>query len=153
MNCNYECSHRVSRQFAASKANVRQTIATLCVVGKVLGEPGKYWLRVSASSGTECTSAHVTLVRRLKWEEEVGYHRLRVRGSLHLKQARKKLKTELLVTVETFMACRFCDVMGRQDMDIQQFYGLPHTLYLCVLCGSENKQLLFPYTTLTDWFL
>jgi len=28
-----------------------------------------------------------------------------------------------------------------------------HTLYLCVLCGSENKQRLFPYTALTDWFL
>ena len=28
-----------------------------------------------------------------------------------------------------------------------------HTVYLCVLCGSENKQPLFPYTTLTDWFL
>jgi hypothetical protein len=28
-----------------------------------------------------------------------------------------------------------------------------HTLYLCVLCGSENKQRLFPYTTLTDWFV
>jgi len=27
------------------------------------------------------------------------------------------------------------------------------TLYLCVLCGSQNKQRLFPYTTLTDWFL
>jgi len=25
-----------------------------------------------------------------------------------------------------------------------------HTLYLCVLCGSENKQPLFPYTTLTE---
>ena len=152
MNCNYECSHRVSRQFGASKANVRQTIATLCVVGKVLGEAGKYWLRVSASSVTECTSAHVTLVRRLKWEEEVGYHRLRVRGSLHLKQARKKLKTELLVTVETFMACRFCDVMGWQVWHSTNLRSA-HTVYLCVLCGSENKQPLFPYTTLTDWFL
>jgi hypothetical protein len=28
-----------------------------------------------------------------------------------------------------------------------------HTVYLCVLCGSDNKQRLFPYTTLTDWFL
>jgi len=28
-----------------------------------------------------------------------------------------------------------------------------HTLYLCVLCGSENKQWLFPYTALTGWFL
>jgi len=27
-----------------------------------------------------------------------------------------------------------------------------HTVYLCVLCGSENKQRLFPYTALTDWF-
>ena len=28
-----------------------------------------------------------------------------------------------------------------------------HTVYLCVLCGSENKHRLFPYTALTDWFL
>jgi len=28
-----------------------------------------------------------------------------------------------------------------------------HTQYLCVLCGSQNKQGLFPYTTLTDWFV
>jgi hypothetical protein len=27
------------------------------------------------------------------------------------------------------------------------------TVCLCVLSGSENKQRLFPYTTLTDWFL
>ena len=28
-----------------------------------------------------------------------------------------------------------------------------HTVYLCVLCGSQNKQPLFPYTTLADRFL
>jgi len=28
-----------------------------------------------------------------------------------------------------------------------------HTVYLCVLCGSQNKQPLFRYTTLTDWFV
>jgi hypothetical protein len=28
-----------------------------------------------------------------------------------------------------------------------------HTVYLCVLCGSENKQRLFYFTALTDWFL
>jgi hypothetical protein len=28
-----------------------------------------------------------------------------------------------------------------------------HTVCLCVLCGSQNKQRLFPYTALTDWFL
>ena len=25
-------------------------------------------------------------------------------------------------------------------------------MYFCVLCGSQNKQPLFPYTALTDWF-
>jgi hypothetical protein len=28
-----------------------------------------------------------------------------------------------------------------------------HTAYFYVLCGCENKQRLFPYTALTDWFL
>jgi len=27
-----------------------------------------------------------------------------------------------------------------------------HTLYLCVLCGSQKKNQLFPNTALTDWF-
>ena len=36
---------------------------------------------------------------------------------------------------------------------LTQFYVLPTQLYLCVLCGSENKQQLFPYTTLIDWFV
>jgi hypothetical protein len=26
-------------------------------------------------------------------------------------------------------------------------------IFYSVLCGSQNKQLLFPYTALTDWFL
>jgi len=29
----------------------------------------------------------------------------------------------------------------------------PTQLYLCVLRGSQNKQRLFPYTALTDWFV
>jgi len=37
------------------------------------------------------------------------------------------------------------------QFDIQQFYTLA-TVYLCALCWYENKQRLFPYTTLTDWF-
>jgi len=39
------------------------------------------------------------------------------------------------------------------QFNIQQLYVLPTQLYLCVLCGSQNKQPLFPCTTLTDWFL
>ena len=27
-----------------------------------------------------------------------------------------------------------------------------HTVYLCVLCGSQNKQRLFPCTALTDFY-
>ena len=38
------------------------------------------------------------------------------------------------------------------QFNTQQFYVLPTQLYLCVLCGSQNKQPLFPYTALTDWF-
>ena len=52
--------------------------------------------------------------------------------------------TNTLSPVITSCAIRF---------SIQQFYVLPHTVYLCVLCGSENKQRLFPYTALTDWFV
>jgi hypothetical protein len=35
------------------------------------------------------------------------------------------------------------------------FYILPsaHTVCLCVLCGSDNKQRLFHCTALTDWFI
>ena len=34
-----------------------------------------------------------------------------------------------------------------RQFNIQQLHVLS-TVYLCVLCGSENKQRLFPYTTL-----
>ena len=37
-----------------------------------------------------------------------------------------------------------------RQFNIQQLYVLPTQLYLCVLCGSQNKQPLFPYTTLTE---
>ena len=38
-----------------------------------------------------------------------------------------------------------------RQFNIQQFYVLPTQLYLSVLCGSQNKQPLFPYTALTGW--
>jgi hypothetical protein len=41
--------------------------------------------------------------------------------------------------------------MHRQ-FNSHQFYVLS-TVYLCVLCGYENQQRLFPYTALTGWFL
>jgi len=36
---------------------------------------------------------------------------------------------------------------------ISKILSSAQTVYLCVLCGSENKQRLFPYTALTGWFL
>jgi hypothetical protein len=37
-----------------------------------------------------------------------------------------------------------------RQFNIHKLYVLPTQ---CVLCGSEDKQLLFPYTALTDWFV
>jgi len=38
---------------------------------------------------------------------------------------------------------------ARYGLDVYiQFYVLFHTVNLCVLYGSENKQRLFPYTAL-----
>jgi len=39
------------------------------------------------------------------------------------------------------------------QFNIQQFCVLPTQLYLCVFCGSQNKQRLFPNTALTDGFV
>jgi len=39
------------------------------------------------------------------------------------------------------------------EFNTHEFYVLLTQLYLCVLCGSQNKQPLLPYTTLTDWFV
>ena len=36
-----------------------------------------------------------------------------------------------------------------RKFNIQQFHVLTTQLYLCFLCGSQNKQPLFPYTSLT----
>ena len=49
--------------------------------------------------------------------------------------------------------CSYSGHYMYHQFNIQQLYVLPHTLYLCVLCGSQNKQPLFPYTTLTAWVL
>jgi len=37
--------------------------------------------------------------------------------------------------------------------NISKIVRSAHTVYLCVLCGSENKQGLLPYTALTGWFV
>jgi len=39
------------------------------------------------------------------------------------------------------------------QVDNSEILRPAHTAYLCVLYRSQNKQGLFPYTTLNDWFL
>jgi len=57
----------------------------------------------------------------------------------------------------TERGCVYCAVrtgsLYTVRFNIQLFDVLPITLYLCVLCGYQNKQRLFPYTSLADWFL
>jgi len=45
--------------------------------------------------------------------------------------------------------CVYCAVRARSLYIILRS---AHTVYLCVLCGSENKQWLFPYITLTGFY-
>jgi len=61
-----------------------------------------------------------------------------------------------VVTICTAQWSLYVPISGHNmyhQFNIQQFNVLPTPLYLCVLCGSQNEQPLFPYTTLTDWFL
>jgi len=46
--------------------------------------------------------------------------------------------------------CVYCAV---RTGSLYKILRSAHTVYLCVLCGSENKQRLFPYTAFTNWFL
>ena len=48
---------------------------------------------------------------------------------------------------------RGTDWVFKYNLGLNKILRSAHTVYLCVLCGSENKQRLFPYTALTDWFL
>jgi hypothetical protein len=56
-----------------------------------------------------------------------------------------------LLYASTYMK-RACWPFGAQSL-ILKILRSAHTVYLYVLCGSENKQRLFHCTALTDWFL
>ena len=50
----------------------------------------------------------------------------------------------------TVTECVYCAVRTRS---LYIMLRSAHTLHLCVSYESQNKQRLFPYTALTDWFL
>ena len=47
------------------------------------------------------------------------------------------------------MECVYCAV---RTGSLYIILRSAHTVHLCVLCGSENKQRLIPYTAITDLF-
>jgi hypothetical protein len=65
---------------------------------------------------------------------------------------------QIEVTVNTVQRVKGINILQctghvmHQQFNIQQLYALP-TLYLCVLCLSQNKQQLVPLIAQTDWFL
>ena len=61
----------------------------------------------------------------------------------------KRIKTYGVTTGLTFQSLAV--TLRTTRFNIQKFYMLI-TLHLCVLCGSQNKQQLLPYTALTNWF-
>ena len=48
---------------------------------------------------------------------------------------------------------RFSGYFIYHQVEHSQIPRSAHTVYLYVLCGSQNKQRLLLYTTLTDWFV
>ena len=60
-----------------------------------------------------------------------------------------------VVTICTAQLSLYVPLSGHyiyHQFNIQQLYVLPTQLYLCVLFGSQNKEPLFSYIALTDWF-
>ena len=78
-------------------------------------------------------------------------HLLALLGAHHILHV-SRIRVNWLVCV-TETECVYCAVRTGSSytarFNTQQLYVLPTQLYLCVLCGSQNKQRSFPYTALT----
>ena len=58
--------------------------------------------------------------------------------------------TALITVFITETGCVYCAV---RTWSLGIILRSAHTVYLCVLCGSENKRRLFPCTVLIGWLL
>ena len=58
-----------------------------------------------------------------------------------------------VLTEKLFNSLRHSGNCMYHQFNTQLILRSAHTVYLCVLCGYENKQRLFHCTALTDWFL
>jgi hypothetical protein len=43
--------------------------------------------------------------------------------------------------------------LSKPCVNHSQILRSAHAVYICVLCGSQNKQPLFPSTTIIGWYL
>ena len=55
--------------------------------------------------------------------------------------------------IDNFVLLQYSDLFYVYRPVWLRMWNFITQLYLCVLCGSENKRRLFPYTALTDWFV
>jgi len=60
-------------------------------------------------------------------------------------------RTDRQKDIQTYMTMPI--VAFRNFANASKTLRAAHTVHLSVLCGSENKQRLFPYTALIDWFV
>jgi hypothetical protein len=57
------------------------------------------------------------------------------------------------VTLSCASAHTVCLLRGTDWVFMHIILRSAHTVCLCVLCASQNKQRLFPNTALTDWLV
>jgi hypothetical protein len=68
----------------------------------------------------------------------------------HLKVCNKNLEC-CSIKYKKYTYCYLKCIVHDRLLKPQQSFRI--TLYLCVLCGSQNQQRLFPYTELDGWVL
>jgi len=98
----------------------------------------------------------VVTIYTAQWSLRTAQWSLHVLHSGHYMYRTVVTTYSTVVTICTAQWSLYVPLSGHymyRQFNIHQLYVLPTQLYLCVLCGSQNKQPFFPYTTLTDWFL
>ena len=107
----------------------------------------------------DCSQHDKECTRRNKHDlsiyiESAAFQMLTQLYVLQLSQLRWYLQITATGWWHSVMSCASPPVRIKQNCHfIYGFIYRHKPLYLCVLCESENKQRLFPYTSLADWFL
>jgi hypothetical protein len=141
-------------QFCSTNIDLKASLRVLssCTVGPPLAESfaGCMWFDTGIVTETRrCDFATANTPSGCDVTVSAHYMSECSRSSVHLATVQRNVffiwhcKAHWL-----FIVCR-----SATRFKVLKFHVLPTQLYLCVLCGSENKQRLFPYTALAGWFL